>query len=81
VTWLLAAGGLAVRVPAAAWAGLAALALLVAVYLAGARHEAATAERDGLRTAIERREVRDEVDRDVSRDPAAAERLRAWQRD
>jgi hypothetical protein len=66
--WLMAAG--------------AAMAAIGAVYLAGARAARHAERSKGLEQAIERREVRDAVERDVARDPGAADRLRRdWSRD
>lgn len=57
-------------------------AVVVVAYLAGRRAAQDGAKADGMDAALRRREVRDAVDRDVSRDPGAAERLRGgWSRD
>jgi hypothetical protein len=72
------------------WAGAAgwlaaigaALAAIGAVYLAGARAERHRARSVEMGRALERREVRDEVERAVARDAGAADRLRRdWSRD
>ncbi|NKE43597.1 hypothetical protein HB662_02330 [Roseomonas frigidaquae] len=66
------------------WAAVAA-ALLVALgtaNLAGRRQARREAALDQAQAALNRRDVRDAVDRDVARDPGAAERLRRdWSRD
>jgi hypothetical protein len=72
------------------WAGAAgwlaaigaALAAIGAIYLAGARAERHRSRARDLAGALERRGVRDEVERDVARDAGAAGRLRErWSRD
>jgi hypothetical protein len=66
--WLVAAG--------------AAIAAIGAVYLAGGRAARHAARSKELEQALERREVRDAVDRDVARESDAAGRLRdRWSRD
>lgn len=58
------------------------LAGLWAVYARGRRAERQRLEREGLREALKRREVRDEAEESARRDPDPAERLRnRWSRD
>ncbi|MBU8545807.1 MULTISPECIES: hypothetical protein [Roseomonadaceae] len=60
----------------------AALAAIAGAYLAGRRQARRDVALDQAQRALNRREVRDAVERDVARDPAAAERLlRDWRRD
>lgn len=60
----------------------ATLAALLAAYVRGRRDQRRDAEARGLRDALRRREVRDEVERDLARRGDAAERLRErWSRD
>ncbi len=60
----------------------AGVAIVAGAYLAGQRAAKDGAKADGMDAALRRREVRDAVDRDVSRDPGAADRLRrGWSRD
>jgi hypothetical protein len=69
---------------AAAWGAAigAALAAIGAVYLAGARAERHRARSRELSGALERRGVRDEVERDVARAAGVPDRLRErWSRD
>ncbi|MGX9965546.1 hypothetical protein ACVFYP_19625 [Roseomonas sp. F4] len=66
------------------WLTIAAavLAAIGSAYLAGRRQARRDTALDQAQAALNRREVRDAVDRDVARDPAAAERLRRdWRRD
>lgn len=57
-------------------------AAVLAVYSAGGRNARHKARADALRQDIDRREVRDEVDRAVAREPEPVERLRdRWSRD
>lgn len=66
--WALAAG--------------AAVAVVVGAFLAGRRGARDEARARALGLALERREVRDAVDRGVAREPDAAGRLRRdWLRD
>ncbi len=66
------------------WVAIAAavLAAIAGAYLAGRRQARRDVALDQAQGALNRREVRDAVDRDVARNPAAAERLlRDWRRD
>ncbi|WP_439598010.1 hypothetical protein [Falsiroseomonas sp.] len=60
------------------WMAMAAalLAAIASVYLAGRRQAGRDVALNQAQVALSRREVRDAVDRDVARDPGAAERLR-----
>lgn len=60
----------------------AGVAVVAGAWLAGRRSAQQGAMAQGMAAALRRREVRDEVDRDVSGDPGAAGRLRRdWTRD
>lgn len=60
----------------------AVIALLGAAHMRGAQQARQAKALDDATQALRRREVRDEVDRDVARDADAAARLRdGWRRD
>jgi hypothetical protein len=75
-------GGLWARFSGWILAIAAGIAAIGAVYLAGGRSARHAARSRELEQALQRREVRDAVDRDVARESDAAGRLRdQWSRD